>query len=184
MPRTELGNPDDASLAIDGGKLELYVQIETVGDQLSGRLVSKQRNTRFDLHVASGAAQLAATRSIQKSLAEIDHVDINARFAGTWRDLELSTSTNLGDALSHSIRVAAEAQVEETKALLAAKVDSVYREQMKDLQVWLNGQHGKANDLLAETNREIDAVREKLVGELSNAGTSAGRIGSLLKGLK
>lgn len=184
MPRTQLGQSNDALLAIDGGKLELYVQVETVGEKISGRLVSKQVNTKIDLQFAPEATRLAMTRSLQKSLAEIDRIDINARFAGTWGDLDLSMATSLSDALADSVRRATEAQVDETKALLAAKIDSVHREQMQELQVWLNGQHGKASDLLAKTSEEIDALRNKMVAELPTTGAAAGRVGSLLKGLR
>ena len=94
-----LGDKDDAGISIKGGQRELWVQVRTENDQIEGRLVSKQTGVKMDLNVDSKYAGTAAVKSLRESLAAVDRIEVDARFQGTWRDLDMNLNTNLGQIL-------------------------------------------------------------------------------------
>ncbi|QEG40213.1 TIGR03545 family protein [Roseimaritima ulvae] len=184
LDRTQLGKPSEAQLQIDGGNLDLYVQIEAVGTQMRGQLVSRQTDTQVRLQTADKYAQLAAIESLQNSLAAIEHVEVQANFAGTWSDLDLSLATNLTDALSHGLSNAMAAQVAASRQQLESKIEAEHREQMRTLQTWLGEQHAEARDVLAQADSQIDTLKAKLASELPAASTYLGKLGSTLRDLR
>ncbi|WP_164104600.1 TIGR03545 family protein [Candidatus Laterigemmans baculatus] len=184
LPSQRLGNRD-ASLVVDGGRLELWVDLQSVGNRIEGRLVSKQTGTKLDLATNEKLQDTVIIRSLKESLAKIDHVDVDATFAGTWRSIDLEVQTNLTSGLSRGVQLAVEAQLEATRAKLVAQVERVHQQQMQALQEWVNEQQIDARTLLAETQASIDAASQKLVGELGAPEAYLGRLrGGLDKALK
>ncbi len=184
LDRTQLGKPSEAQLAIEGGKLDLYVQIEAIGNQMRGQLVSRQADTQVRLETADKYARLAAIQSLQNSLAAIDHVEVQANFAGTWSDLDMSLATNLTAALSRGLTNALTDQVAASRQQLESKIEAEHREQMRTLQAWLSEQHAEARDVLAQADTQIDTLKAKLASELPAASTYLGKLGSTLRELR
>ncbi len=124
-----LGNDDDAGISIDGGDRELWVQIRTEGEKIEGRLVSKQTDVHMDLSVDPKFADSAAAVSLRDSLAAVDRIEIDANFAGTWKDIDLKLNTNLGQILRRASQDAIDGQIRQSKQALAAKVEKAHMEQ-------------------------------------------------------
>lgn len=184
LDRTQFGKPSEAQLQIDGGKLDLYVQIEAIGNQMRGQLVSRQGDTHVRLETADKYARLAAIQSLQNSLAAIDHVEVQANFAGTWSDLNMSLATNLTDALSRGLTNAMADQVAASRQQLETKIEAEHREQMRTLQTWLGEQHAEARDVLAQADTQIDSLKAKLASELPAASAYLGKLGSTLRNMR
>lgn len=175
LPAKRLGGKD-ASLMVDGGQLELWVDLEAVGDQIRGRLVSKQRGTRLGLATKDKFANTVVVQALQRSLSNIDHVDIDAQFDGTWRRVNLDVRTNLTSGLSHGMRMAVNEQVAAARAKLAKEVDEAYDKQMRALQDWIAQQQSGTRDLLAETEASIETLSQKLAAELGKPDAYLGRL--------
>ncbi|MEM6690136.1 MAG: TIGR03545 family protein [Planctomycetota bacterium] len=64
----------DGSLVIEGGRREIWIQLENRGDQMRGRLVSRQTGATVALKGLDDKAEsLAAVQSLQESLSLVDH---------------------------------------------------------------------------------------------------------------
>jgi uncharacterized protein (TIGR03545 family) len=177
-----VGDPKDAAITIQGGRRELWVQIRTENDQIEGRLVSKQTDIDMQLAVDPKFANSAAVGSLRQSLAGVDRIEIDARFGGTWRNIDLNVNTNLGKVLRHAYQDAIAGQVRETKAQLAAKVDQVHREQTQALQQWLGSRQDEARELLASADRSIEEMSKKVLNEVGDADAYLGRLRSAIRG--
>lgn len=177
LPAKRLGGRD-ASLMVDGGQLELWVDLEAVGDEIRGRLVSKQRDTRIGLAAKEKFAKTVVIQSLQRSLSEIDHIDIDASFDGTWRRVNLDVRTNLTSGLSHGMQMAVREQVAAARAKLAREVDESYDKQMRALHDWIAQQQSGTRSLLAETEASIEAMSQKLAAELGKPDAYLGRLRS------
>lgn len=172
----------DAQLSIDGGQRELWVQIESKGDQISGRLVSKQTGVAMDLSTDSSVSQNVAVTSFKESLSTVDRIEIDAQFAGTWRDLDFSLQCNLDQILQRASRQALEGQVEDVKAKLAAKIEKTHYDQSLALQQWLGTQQSQARSLLAVADESIQELNQKVLDEVGNADTYLGRLRGAIRG--
>jgi uncharacterized protein (TIGR03545 family) len=166
LPAKQIGSKKVA-LAVDGGKLELWVDIDAQGDQISGRLVSKQTGTQLGLDTKPGLASNVVVQSLQRKLSEIDHIDVDARFAGTWRKLDLNINTNLTSQLADSMISVVEDTMVAARQNLAGRVDQVYQSQVNELQNWLTTQQTDARQMLASVDSTIDKLRTSVMSELS-----------------
>lgn len=164
----EIGGSDSA-IAIDGGRRELWISIRTEGDQLSGRLVSKQVGVNVGLKVDPKYSDLAGVRSLQNSLADVDRVEMDARFEGTWDDIDLDLSTNLGQVLKRASQDAVASQVAQSKAKLAKSVNRAHADQTIQLRRWISERSGQARELMASADKAIEEMSRKVMTEVSDA---------------
>lgn len=179
-PKTEakpmrLGG-DDAGISIAGGRRELWVQIHSQGEQLQGRLVSKRTGLKMELRSNPDYADSPAAVSLRDSLASIDHIEIDARFDGTWKDFALRLDTNLGTALSQAARDAVADQVRASKQRLTAKIEQTHHQQTVKLRNWLETQQNEARSLLASADESIEEMSQEVIREV---GGSEAYLGSL-----
>ncbi|MGB7329149.1 MAG: TIGR03545 family protein [Rubripirellula sp.] len=173
-----LGNPAEAGLAINGGKRELWVQVRTEGSAIEGRLVSKQTGVQMDLNVDPKFNSAAGVVSMRDSLAAVDRIEIDANFAGTWKDLDLKLNTNLGQVMRRASQDAIDGQLRETKAMMTAKIEKAHADQTIALRQWLGSQATEARSLLASADKSIEEMSRKVLGE---AGKAEAMLGSRLR---
>ena len=177
-----LGNDHDAGIRIDGGQRELWVQLRTERDQIEGRLVSKQTGVQMNLSVDPKYAQSAAVVSLQESLSAVDRIEIDAKFAGTWKDIQLTMNTNLGQIMQRATRDAIDGQLRQSRALLAAKIDQIHSDQMAELRNWLGKQQDEAMSLLASADKSIDEMSAKVMNEVGVADEYLGKLRGTIRG--
>ena len=179
---TRLGNHDDAGITIQGGQRELWVQVRKENGQIEGRLVSKQTGVKLDLSVDPRYATSAAVVSLQESLASVDRIEVDASFAGTWRDMDLNLNTNLGRVLRDAANQAISGQVREAKAQLAKTIDDTYQAEMGQLQQWLSSRQTEARELLASADKSIEEMSQKVLNEVGDADAYLGRLRGAIRG--
>lgn len=167
--KMRLGGSSSTALAVNGGRRELWIQVRTEGDQVEGRMVSKQTGVEMDLNVESKYANSAGVQSLRDSLASVDRIEIDASFSGTWKKLDLDLNTNLGQVLRRAGEDAVANQMRESKAKLAAKVNKVHAEQTMELRKWLGEQAGEARTLLASADKSIAEMSRKVLTEVGDA---------------
>ncbi len=177
-----LGDDDDAGIRVEGGERELWVQLRTERDQIEGRLVSKQTGVRMDLSVDPKYAQTAAIVSLRDSLSAVDRIEIDARFAGTWKDIDLKMSTNLGQIMQRATRDAIDGQLRQTRAQLIAKMDQIHAEQTAELRNWLGKQQGEAMSLLSSADKSIEEMSAKVMNEVGVADEYLGKLRGAIRG--
>ncbi len=176
LPAQKLGKGSDASIVIDGGKLNLWVDIDTCGDTIEGRLVSRQSDTKLQFSTKPEIERIVVVQSLQKSLSEIHTVDVDATFKGTWRRMDLAVNTNLSTCISDSVQTALQEQVDATRLKLAQQVEKAYQKQTTELQDWLSKQQSGTRDLVAQTDRIIDDMNKKVVSEMESADAYLGKL--------
>ncbi len=177
-----LGDGDDAGISVAGGQRELWVQLRTEHDQIEGRLVSKQTGVKMDLSVDPKYAQTAAVTSLRESLSVVDRIEIDARFAGTWKDIGLEMNTNLGQIMRRAANDAIDGQMRETRQQLTAKIDKVYADQTSELRGWLSKQQGEALSLLASADTSIEEMSAKVLNEVGVADEYLGKLRGAIRG--
>ena len=171
----------DLRLTATGGDLDLFVQIEAVGEYLQGQLISRQSQTNLELQASPRYADLAIVRSLQRTVSEIDHLEVSATFEGTFRGIDLQLATSLSNVLSRGVRTAVQEQVADSKRQLNERIEQEHREHVQKLQQWLSQQHESTQKLLAKADQEIDSLKGRLTSELPAASTYLGRLRSSLK---
>ncbi|MEL6107724.1 MAG: TIGR03545 family protein [Planctomycetota bacterium] len=181
VAETSLGKDADAMVYLAGGSREVWVQLRTEGDGVSGRFVSKQTGTRIRLEVDSKYASLPATEALRQSLAAVDLVEIDAGFSGTWDKYQLQLNTNLDEILGDATRRAVESQLAQSRQRLAAQIDRVHSEQTEKLTQWFAGKQVEALTLSAGTDGLVEALNEKLFGGVDSAEVTLGRLREYLR---
>ncbi len=177
-----LGDDEEAAIAIEGGQRELWVQLRTEGQQIEGRLVSKQTGVQMDLTVDPKLARSAAVVSLRESLSVVDRIEIDARFAGTWQDIDLQMNTNLGQIMRRATRDAVDGQLRQSRAQLAAKVEQVHAEQTAELRNWLGKQQSEALSLLASADKSIEEMSAKVFDQVGVADEYLGKLRGAMRG--
>lgn len=164
-----MGDSSEVGLAVNGGKRELWVQIRTEGDAIEGRFVSKQTGMQIDLNVDPKFNQTAGVTSMRDSLAAVDRIEIDANFAGTWRDFDMKLNTNLGQVMRRATQDAIDLQLDQTKQLMTAKIEKAHQDQTAALRDWLANNASEARTLLASADKTIEEMSEKILGQAGNA---------------
>jgi uncharacterized protein (TIGR03545 family) len=186
-PQTEakslrLGNEHDAGISIDGGQRELWVQVQSQGERLKGRLVSKQTGVAMNLSLDPKYANTPAAKSLQSSLATVDRIEIDANFDGTWSDLDLNLNTNLGQIFRRATQEAIDGQIRASREQLAARVQQVHLENSLELRQWLGSQQSEARSLLASADKSIEEMSQKVMNEMGDADAYLGKLRSAIRG--
>ncbi|QDT12476.1 TIGR03545 family protein [Planctomycetes bacterium K23_9] len=186
-PQTEakeltLGDDDDAGISIQGGQRELWVQLRSEGERISGRFVSKQTGLKMKLNVDSKYADSPAAVSLGQSLAAVDKLEVEATFAGTWKDMGLQLNSNIGQIFKTAAQNAVASQIETSKRDLALKIEETHLRESLELRKWLEGQQSEANELLASADQSIKEMRNKVVREVGQADAYLGKLRSAIEG--
>ncbi|WP_404305720.1 TIGR03545 family protein [Neorhodopirellula lusitana] len=171
-----LGDRKNAGLAISGGQREVWVQLDSRGEMVQGRLVSKQVGVNLHLDVEGKAATSSAVMSMNQSLANVDTIEVDAQFQGDWKDMDLDLNTNLGRVFNDAARGVIAQQVASNKAKLTAKVEDVHREQLLELREWMSNQQNEAQSLLAKADQSIEEMSQKVLSEVGDADSYLGKL--------
>jgi uncharacterized protein (TIGR03545 family) len=178
----KLGSSTKAGIAVAGGNRELWVQVRRQGEALKGRLVSKQTGVSMSLDLDPRYAGSVAAKTLADRLAAVDRIEIDARFEGTWKDLDLQLDSNLGQILSRATREAIEGQVQATRQQLASRLDRLHQQQSNELRQWLVAQQGEARSLLAGVDRSIEEMNQKVMDEFGDADAYLGKLRTQIRG--
>jgi len=176
----KLSGGERADLSVAGGERQLWVQLESVDDQVRGRIRSKQVGVDVRLNVRGKAAGTAAAIAMNEALADIDQVEIDATFHGDWRQLHLELNTNLAPAMQHAVNLAVKRQIEVAKQKVTDEVHQAHREQTLALREWMREQEGEAQSLLASADQAIEEMSQKVLREAQGADRYLGKLRSNL----
>lgn len=175
-PTIRLGSNDVMDLDIRDGKTELWVQLNTHGDQIEGRLVSRRLGTRIELSGPDKVVRTPMFTTLKNSLAAVDRIEVDANFVGTWKDPEFKISSNLTEVLKTGIRDATTGQIAATRERMEAEVNRVYTDQVGQLQSWLADQQLKTNEMLAKADNTVQDISRKVMAETNKADAYLGRL--------
>lgn len=172
----ELSGGKDLAVSIAGGQREVWVQLDTRGDRLTGRMVSKQVGVAMRMDVRGKAATSAAAIAMNESLARVNEVEIDAMFEGTWRDMDLKLNTNLGTVFKSAAEGAIAKQIEVSKERLAGEVEKVHREQLLSLREWMTKQQNETQSLMASADSAIEEMSQKVLSQVGDADKYLGKL--------
>ncbi len=173
----EWGCGDKVGISVRGGQREVWAQLVRNGDSIQGRLVSKQTGLQMRLRVAPRYAESPIAESIGERLAEVDRVEIDARFDGTWDDLDLKLESNVERVLREATDQAIAAQLGESRQKIADNVRRTHRQETESLQQWLRTQQAEARTRLTSADRSIEEMFQKVTRGIGSADAVLGRFG-------
>ncbi len=163
---------------MQGGKIEVWAQLESVGDQISGRVISRRSGAGLEV---SSTHALAANwiRPLQQTLGAVNHVDVDATFYCTWSDTSYEIVTNLTPLLKSGMDQSMMAQADAARVQLATKLDELYQREMQGLQASLTAEQTQTRELVAKADEKAQALSDSLLG---NSGTAEAYLGRLRTG--
>ncbi len=161
-PELELGDRESIGFDVCDGRLEVWADLHTVGDQLQGRLVSRRVGAKIELQASPHLSQTALVSNFKHTMSSVDRLEIDAAFSGTWDDMTVAVSTNLTQVLKTGMEKAVAAQSMVTRAELTAKLNQTYQTQVEDLQKFAATEQTQARDLLAKADTTIQAFSDKV----------------------
>ncbi len=183
-PTLRLGSSDNLKLDVRDGRLELWVQLDTRGEQLTGRLVSRRAETQINLQAPEKVARTPMFGTLHNALAGVDQIEIDAQFQGTWSDLDVDVSTNLTGILNTAVREATALQIAATREKMEAEINRIHARELTELQQWLVSQQTKSNELLTQADSTVQEISRKVLSETGKADAYLGRLRGNLPGLK
>jgi uncharacterized protein (TIGR03545 family) len=178
-PRMRMGDADSFALEVSGGRMELWAQLDSTGDTVQGRVVSRRVDTKIDLQSSPKIAKTAIVTNLSETLAAVDRLEIDANFVGTWADMDIAISTNLTQMLKTGMNQAIAAQVTASRDELTAKLNETYTAQMEELQSFVNKEQAQARSLLAKADSTVQEFSEKVLSETGAAESYLGRLRNL-----
>ncbi|QEF96802.1 hypothetical protein Mal15_08320 [Stieleria maiorica] len=177
-----LGDDGRAMVTLSGGRREVWVQMRSEGDQVQGRLVSKQTGVRLELDVDSKYESLSATQALRESLAAVDTVTIDAGFEGRWERLTMNMDTNLGDILRDAADTAIKQQLAASKQQMKQKLQQTFDQEQAKLVGWFNQQQVAAQSLTAKADGLLEDLGKQLLDGVDSSEVTIGRMNDFLKG--
>lgn len=151
---------------VRGGRRELWVRLDIAGDDVEGRLLSKQTGVEVDLSLEDSLAESTIGQSLDDSLANVDRIEITADLRGQWDDLDIRLHTSLGRSLQLAARAAVDGQVDLAKAKLSSRIEKAQTVELQRLRDWIGSHQDQAQNLLAEADSTIEQMRQKIVSEI------------------
>ncbi len=179
-PNLDLGSDRNASVAVTGGKREVFVTMRSEGDQVQGRFSSRQVGVRLGLDVDSKYASLPATQALRDSLGRVSEITIDAGFSGTWDQLSTTIDTNLGDILRDAATDAVASQVAASKQQMTEKVRSAYAAEQGKLQDWFVAKQVDAQSLTNRADSLLAELSRKLLDGVESSEVTIGRLNTFL----
>lgn len=178
----KFGDKESLAIIADGGEREIWVQLRSNGDEVHGRLVSKQTNVSVQIQTAPKHESLAAVQAFQESLANLDVITIDAGFSGRWDDLDITVNTNLTDAIREATDQAIAMQIDATKAEMRSKINAAYEQQQADLISYFEKQQEQAQELAGKVDQLFLELASKITKGTQNEKSNLNRMRSLLNG--
>ncbi len=175
-PDVRLGESDSIELEMVDGRMELWVQLDSTGDRMHGRLVSRRVDTAIELRSDTRIADTPMVATLRNTLAGIDRVEVDAGFRGTWDNFDVTVSTNVTAILRNAMRQALAAQIESTRVQAHQQIDQIYEGQIGELQEWLATQQSAARNQLAKADSTIQDISRKVIQETGSAEAYLGRL--------
>lgn len=172
----EWGSDKEIGIAVQGGNRELWAQVIRDGERIRGRLVSKQTGLRMRLRVGPRFATSPVAVSIDERLANVDRIEIDARFAGTWDAVDLKLESNLERVLREAADEAIAAQLEASREKLTATIRRRHARHTEELQEWLGTRQSEARHRLAAADRSIEEVFQSVTRGIGSAESYLGRL--------
>ncbi len=171
-----IGTPGTAAIELQGGRMELWAHVDSCGDVVQGRLVSRRIDTTIDVRGGADSMNTPLATHLRESLAGVDRVEADANFTGSWNDMAVSISTNLTQPLGTAIDRAAVAQSMTVRAKLAATLEDTYRKQLGELQNLLSIEQNQARQSLAKADATMQQFSDKVLTESRAADAYLGRL--------
>lgn len=149
-PSVTLGFAQAAASA--GFKAELR------GDQVDIRASNQFQDVAFE-----STAQSPVVREMMKaSLEGLKTVSMDARVHGTWGDLGMDLSTNLGDALARGMKRYLQDKMDEARKRIQAQVEQRIAAQREKLMARRSELESRLKSSLAEKQAEVDKLRAQI----------------------
>jgi uncharacterized protein (TIGR03545 family) len=177
-PAIQLGDRDSVSLDVHDGRMEVWAEVNMVGNDLQGRLVSRRLGSKIDLQSSPSMANSVVVSNLKNTLSDVDRLEFDATFVGTWTDLNVDISTNLAQVMKTGMERAVAAQAMVTRAELTAKLDATYQTQVAELQSFMAAEQSQARNLVAKADKTIQSYSEKVVNESTSPEFYLGRLRS------
>jgi hypothetical protein len=159
---SKLGDDDSLVVEVRAGSTEWNVHIETVGEELTGKVVMIQAPVLLIPEMKADDETLG--RLIAASMQNIDRIDATVELSGTIKKPKLKLKTNLGESISNGVKQGFGREVTAQKDALIAKLDV----QIKEKQDGLVGMFMGRRDSITEQLNLRQSVIQDLMPKVAS----------------
>lgn len=152
---SKLGDDDSLTVEVRAGSTRWNIHIETVGDELTGRVVMIQAPVLLIPEMKADDETLS--RLITASMQDIDRIDATVELSGTIKKPRLNLKTNLGESISNGVKQGFGREVSAQKDALIAKLDAQVSEKQNGLVGMFRGKYG---DIFEQLNLRQSVIQD------------------------
>jgi uncharacterized protein (TIGR03545 family) len=165
LPARTLGDPERLALGASAGNLQIWAQLELVGDQLTGRVLLQQP----ELHLTPALpAKLAGNLGprFERVVGDVRQLQAEVLLSGTLDEPAWTLHSNLGPQLATGLSAALAAELAEREQALATALQTYLAAQQTRLDERLAVEQQKVLDQLHLGLADIDTLKRRVAGRV------------------
>lgn len=160
---TSLGDDDTFAIDATAESTRWHVRLQTVGDELQGRIVLTQNPARLTSRLPEKADD-SLKRIVAASMQNIDRIEATVELSGTVRKPEIDLKTNLGPIIAEGIQRGVGSEISAQSDALFARFEADFAERNNSLLQLFNGRY---SGLTSQLQTDESALRN-LVPRISS----------------
>lgn len=153
MPGRTLGDADTLAMGVAAGKVHLWLEVEVIGDQIDGRLMAKQSDTRISTQSGDLYGAGSFVKRIDDTLQTVDTIEALVTFSGRVDSPDWDLRSNLGPELAERLRTA-----------LNDELDARYAEYETLVRGRIQGELAAFENIVRGRMAEFDNVQQLVTG--------------------
>ena len=160
---TSLGDDDTFAITTTAASTRWHVHIQTIGDQLQGRIILTQNPARLTPRLPEKADD-SLKRIVATSMQNIDRIEATVELSGTVRKPNIDLATNLGPVIAEGIQRGVGSEISAQSDALAARFESDFAERNKSLVGVFNGRYSELTSKLQINESALKNLVPKIAG--------------------
>ena len=134
IPERQVGREEQFAVTISPGIMHVWMSVDLMGDELSGRFLLKQDSVELRPQIAAQSAAGHLAADLEAVLGKVQSLEIAADLNGTLDDPRWQFHSNLGPQLAEGLNWAVRRQLENRRDQLAQLAASKIDEELARLE--------------------------------------------------
>lgn len=170
VPSRTLGDAERLALGVSSGHLQIWAQLDLVGEQLSGRVLVQQADLKLSPALPPKLATNLGPR-FESVVKDVNKLQTEVLLTGTLDTPHWKLKSNLGPQLASGLSGALSAELAEREKALAATLEQYLLAQQTKLDELLAAQQQKVLAQLHLGLADVDTLKRRVAGRVQVPGT-------------
>jgi uncharacterized protein (TIGR03545 family) len=169
VPARTLGDADRLALGVSSGHLQIWAQLDLVGEQLSGRVLVQQADLKLSPALPPKLAGNLGPR-FESVVKDVNKLQTEVLLSGTLDAPQWKLQSNLGPQLASGLSDALSAELAEREKALAATLENYLLAQQTKLDELLATEQQKVLAQLHLGLADVDTLKRRVAGRVQIPG--------------